>query len=77
MTPEKPQKMTTDPEPRDKIADSDRNAPPVPGLSRSEQKKALKKAKEKKSKEDKKKASESREEEPKNQTQFKNRHDFL
>ena len=41
MTPEKPQKMTTDPESGDKVAESDRNSPTVPGLSRSEQKMAF------------------------------------
>ena len=78
-TPEKPQKVTTDLEPGDKAAESDRNSPTVPGLSRSEQKKALKKAKDKKAKEDKKKASEFKEDakEQKTQTQFKTRHDFL
>ena len=79
MTPEKPQKVTTDLEPGDKAAESDRNSPLVPGLSRSEQKKTLKKANEKKAKVDKKKASEYKEDakEPTNQAQFKTRHDFL
>ena len=79
MTPEKPQKITADPEPGVKVAESDKNSPTVPGLSRSEQKKALKKAKDKKAKEDKKKASEFKEDakEQKTQTQFKTRHDFL
>ena len=79
MTPEKPRMMTTGQESGNKEAEEESKSPIVPGLSKSAQKKALKKAKDKKAKEDKKKASDSKEDakERKIQAEPKTRFDFL